>query len=512
MNIIELPYLSHEHKLHYLHPLLSLPWAVLLDSAKKQHNENQASLNQLSRFDIFSFAPSVKLTFNGKRCKIEAPFDYQQLGETKTPQPCLNQPDKTEQVKKLALLNLSDPLDCMRKILQLFKPAYVNMLKSNEYSTKPSSDTNPQKVDMPFCGGWLGYISYDFARSLERLPNIARDDIQLPQIQMGLYQWALITDHRNRRTRLHNFGLDNEQWCAIVDKVTQQLKPSNPPLTQLPKFNITASWQSNTSKQEYTTAFQKIQDYIQAGDCYQVNYAQQFSTQFNGNPVTAYAKLTKANQAPFSAYLNYVDHQILCLSPERFIESRQRCVKTQPIKGTRPRHPDPQIDARLKSELIHSEKDKTENLMIVDLLRNDLSRTAAKASVKVEELYQHYQFESVHHLISTITAKLAERFDEFDLLKTTLPGGSITGAPKIRAMEIIEELEPARRNLYCGIIGYIDFNAHMDTNICIRTIIAKNQKLFCWAGGGLVADSELNTEYQETYDKLAKILPILTPN
>jgi para-aminobenzoate synthetase component I len=338
---------------------------------------------------------------------------------------------------------------------------------------------------------------------------------------MGLYQWALITDHRLAQSRLYNFGLCESDWSSVIERIETHINQQTPkPVLSefkiggqnnaIDAFKLLSPWQSNTSKADYYTAFTKIQDYIHAGDCYQVNLAQRFSAQFSGDIFSAYRQLAEANKAPFSAYLNFADHQILCLSPERFIESHERNVTTQPIKGTRPRSDDKVKDLALANELISSEKDRAENLMIVDLLRNDLSRTAANKSVKVKELFGHYRFESVHHLVSTIESELAPQFDNFDLLATTLPGGSITGAPKIRAMEIIESLEPVRRNLYCGIIGYIDFCGNMDTNICIRTLIAKQNRLHCWAGGGLVADSEVDTEYQETFDKVNKILPVLS--
>ncbi|MCW9000753.1 MAG: aminodeoxychorismate synthase component I, partial [Kangiellaceae bacterium] len=383
------------------------------------------------------------------------------------------------------------PLETMRNILA--------SLRSSAPGSKPTQ---------PFNGGWLGYISYDFGRYLEKLPDLTDDQIQLPWLKFGLYQWALITDHKLQQTNLHNFGLSEPEWAKIEQMVSEKLTGS--PLDNT-RFQITSNWKSNTSKQEYSDTFEKIKHYIYAGDCYQVNYAQQFSTSYVGDEFKAYSKLSVANKAPFSAYMNFDDHKILSLSPERFIEAHGRKVITQPIKGTRPRSSDPIEDKKLGQELCDSEKDRAENLMIVDLLRNDLSRTAAKGSVKVSELFGHYRFQSVHHLISTIESKLNDKYDNFDLLATTLPGGSITGAPKIRAMEIIEELEKVKRNLYCGVIGYIDFNGNMDTNICIRTLVAKDNKLYCWAGGGLVADSEMEQEYQETFDKLGKILPVLSP-
>ena len=456
MNHIALPYISRQNKIETLAPLLQLPWAMLLDSAGDDLDYN--------RYDIFSFQPTVSLSFKNKLTHINSQTNHSDL-------------------------DLTSPLDCMRTLLDIYKPA-INL-----------------SSEIPFTGGWLGYISYDFGRYLEELPSIASDDIDLPQLQMGLYQWAMITDHKKKQTRLHNFGLDESSWWNIVN---QFVGLDNSQKFQSEPFNLTSPWQSNTTEKQYRRAFNIIQDYIHCGDCYQVNYAQRFTTNYQGSILSAYQKLTQSNQAPFSAFLNFEDHQILSLSPERFIEVHQKNVKTQPIKGTRPRSQNPIEDQVLADELINSDKDRAENLMIVDLLRNDLSRTANKASVNVTELFGHYRFASVHHLISTIESKLAPEYDNFDLLATTLPGGSITGAPKIRAMEIIEELEPVRRNIYCGIIGYIDFAGNMDSNICIRTLVAKDNKLHCWAGGGLVADSEATSEYKETFDKLAKILPVLS--
>lgn len=473
MKQIFLPYLNNQQKLNQLKPLLQRPWAMLLDSAGNNSNYN--------RFDILCFEPTVKFSFRQNKINLESTIELPKF--------------KSEQ-----------PLVCLRQLLAHFKPK----------QPQPTSE-------LPFSGGWLGYISYDFGRQLEKLPSIAVDDIDLPQLQMGLYQWALITDHQEKTTRLLNFGLADQYWKAII-QVFKDLKllPSNLDSTtsetltnhlatssEETGFSLTRPWQSNTSSEEYKHAFNTIQNYIHSGDCYQVNFAQRFTAHYQGSIVDAYEKLTQVNQAPFSAFLNFEAHQILSLSPERFIECHQGKVTTQPIKGTRPRKQDPIKDEQQANQLKNSTKDKAENLMIVDLLRNDLSRTAAKGSVKVTELFGHYRFASVHHLISTIESRLDSTFDNFDLLATTLPGGSITGAPKIRAMEIIEELEPVRRNLYCGVIGYIDFNGNMDTNICIRTLIAQKGKLHCWAGGGLVADSDENAEYQETFDKLSKILPIL---
>ncbi len=462
MNWLSLDYLCSNNKLVVLASLLKQPWAMLLDSG------GVSSQNAYNRYDIFTYQPSVKLTFSKKTTQIESAQDFSSLN-----------------------LDLSQPLDCMRQLLTHFQT---------------DSSNTKQSINLPFNGGWLGYISYDFGRHIEKLPNTIDDDLHLPQIQMGLYQWALITDHQEKWTRLFNFGLNSNDWQQLVNTFNQL--PKNQNISEC--FSLTNDWQSNMSQENYASAFNQVRDYIYAGDCYQVNLAQRFQADFIGSPLDAYASLTQQNQAPFSAYLNFEQHQILSISPERFIESHNNEIKTQPIKGTRPRKLDPTADEQQANELINSEKDRAENLMIVDLLRNDLSRTAAKGSVKVTELFGHYRFSSVHHLISTIESKLAKGYDNFDLLATTLPGGSITGAPKIRAMQIIEELEPVRRGIYCGIIGYVDFNGNMDSNITIRTLVTKNHKIYAWAGGGLVADSEQSLEYQETFDKLSKILPVLS--
>ena len=476
MQSFPLPYLGPTQKHQALSELMREPWSILLDSGGKDLNYN--------RFDVFASQPTVKLSLSDGQIELVT---------------------NTQQENTKRFLGADNPLKLMREYLADYKRQ--SCWRESDY----------QQVKLPFYGGWLGYASYDFGRYLEKLPELTDDDIQLPELQFGLYQWALITDHQEKTSHLYNFGLEKTQWHSLCKKYLENIESHISRLTNHPddfqstnSFKLTTQFFSNTSRKEYQKAFNRIQDYIHAGDCYQVNYAQRFQAEFQGDIQLAYQKLSEHNQAPFSGFLNFGEFQILSLSPERFIESHQNKVITQPIKGTRPRSQDPIKDEQLGIELKNSAKDCAENLMIVDLLRNDLSRTASRASVKVSELFGHYRFESVHHLISTVESELAAGYDNFDLLATTLPGGSITGAPKIRAMEIIEELETVRRNVYCGIIGYLDFTGNMDTNICIRTLIAKNQTLYCWAGGGLVADSEVNTEYQETFDKLAKILPVLS--
>jgi len=481
MTSVQLTYIPRDKKYQQLKNLLSRNWAMLLDSGVKNKQTGQKA-DSYRRYDICVCDPSVQLTLDDDALIIS----------------------REQQEEKISNQNAQDTLLVMRKLLAKYAP--------------PLTFTDDEKQQLPFNGGWLGYFSYDFGRKLRQnslktadIQN-ASEDLNMPLIRMGLYQWAIISDHQNKTSFLYNFGLSHQRWEELKHDIIPALNETNKTATartSTTSFYLTRPFKSNLSYSDYAEAFQKIQGYIYAGDCYQVNFAQRFSTEFNGNTFGIYTILAEENDSPFSAYLNFPDQSIMSFSPERFIESHQGKVLTQPIKGTLPRDTDPDKDKELAIQLLNSEKDKAENLMIVDLLRNDLSKTAEKGSVKVTELFGLYQFASVHHLISTVTSTLDKKFDNFDLLATTLPGGSITGAPKIRAMQIIDELEPVKRGIYCGIIGYIDFNGNMDTNICIRTLVADKNNLYCWAGGGLVTDSKLELEYQETFDKLNKILPVL---
>jgi len=251
--------------------------------------------------------------------------------------------------------------------------------------------------------------------------------------------------------------------------------------------------------------------YIAEGDCYQVNLAQRFSAKAHGDGWVAYQKLREISPAPFMAYMNFGDLQVLSGSPERFLQLTDKHVETRPIKGTRPRSDDVLQDQSYAQELQQSIKDKAENLMIVDLLRNDISKNCEIGSVKADKLFQLQSFANVHHLVSIITGKLKQGKTAIDLLRGCFPGGSITGAPKLRAMQIIEELEPHRRGVYCGAIGYIGFDGNMDTNITIRTAVYATDahgegEISFYAGGGIVADSILEKEYDETLDKASSML------
>jgi para-aminobenzoate synthetase component 1 len=262
-------------------------------------------------------------------------------------------------------------------------------------------------------------------------------------------------------------------------------------------------------KAAYATAFTRIKHYLKEGDSYQVNLTQRFVSPCQGDPWIAYRVLRRINAAPFSAYLNMPEVQVLSSSPERFLKVTEGRVETKPIKGTRPRKADPGEDQAQIAALAGSAKDRAENVMIVDLLRNDISRSCLEGSVRVPELFAVESYATVHHLVSTVTGELAPDQHALDLLRSCFPGGSITGAPKIRSMEIIEELEPHRRGIYCGAIGYIGFDGNMDTNIAIRTLVHNHGNIRFWVGGGIVNDSVLDEEYQECFDKAAALLQLL---
>lgn len=356
---------------------------------------------------------------------------------------------------------------------------------------------------LPFIGGALGLFGYDLGRRFERLPVQAAADIAVPDMAVGIYDWALLRNVATGDWQLVHWGNEAGLAKRLAWLEQQQAKPA-------PTFALQGSWQSNMSRAEYGEKFARIQEYLAAGDCYQINLTQRFSAPYQGDEWRAYCLLATANKAPFSAFIRLPESALLSLSPERFLLLDGRHIETKPIKGTRPRHPDPATDQQVALELAQADKDRSENLMIVDLLRNDIGRVSRPGSVSVPHLFAVESFPAVHHLVSTIHGELDARWQGVDLLRACFPGGSITGAPKIRAMEIIEELEPQRRNAYCGSIGYLSQHGRMDTSICIRTLIAEAGRLHCWAGGGIIADSDADSEYQETYDKVARILPPLS--
>ena len=358
--------------------------------------------------------------------------------------------------------------------------------------------------DLPFNGGAIGYFSYDLARRLEKLPTIADDAEHIPEMVVGIYRWAVVADHHRQQSFLVGQDCTEVDWQKLID-----LFSALPTKTKDNLFSVTSEVKSNMDKASYTRAFDKIKHYLKEGDCYQVNLSQRFVADCVGDPWVAYQLLREMNAAPFSAFLNFPEVQILSSSPERFLKLENGRVETKPIKGTRPRKAYPASDWLQIDQLRYSPKDRAENLMIVDLLRNDLSKTCKTGSVKVPALFAVESYATVHHLVSTVTGVLAAGKHALDLLKSCFPGGSITGAPKIRAMEVIEELETNRRGVYCGAIGYMGFDGNMDSNIAIRTLVHSKGTIRFWAGGGIVNDSVLEEEYQESFDKAAALLKLL---
>lgn len=439
---------------------LAMP--IWLDSGHPQ--------SSYGRFDILSAAPAVSLN------TVDGVTYIQQGGVSET--------------------STQNPFD----VLQTYLPAVQESLDQ-----------------VPFCGGALGYFGYDLGRSLEQLPEAALKDIELPDMCISIYPWAIVQDHHKQQAWLvinkavaaaYNF-LEIEDLCLASTQNTRfhDLKQNFKSASNSFKIN---NFESNLKVSDYRLAIQKIHRYIAAGDCYQVNFAQRFSASCQGDSFEAYLALRDSLPSPFSAYMELPEGAILSLSPERFIKLEQNQAETKPIKGTIARGKTPEEDAANALRLESSLKDRAENLMIVDLLRNDLSKTCT--DIKVPELFSLQSFANVHHLVSTVTGTLKPNKTAVDLLASSFPGGSITGAPKIRAMEIIEELEPVRRSLYCGSLGYISACGNMDTSIAIRTLVRDKNRIHCWGGGGIVADSEPDKEYQETIAKVKVLLDTLEQN
>lgn len=424
------------------------PWAMLLHSGFADHSDN--------RFDIMVADPQTTLITEGDITRIEHNDGVETSDE--------------------------DPLTLLDNALK----------KSGLQAT--------EQADYPFQGGALGLFGYDLGRRFEQLPQLAQKELTTPDMAVGIYNWALIADHHLKALTLivHGNAEGRLKWLNALG-----------PGKSLTPFKLTSAWQSNMTREEYGEKFRRVQAWLHSGDCYQINLAQRFEASYRGDEWLAFQLLNQQNRAPFSAFLRLPASAILSLSPERFLKMNGNRIETRPIKGTLPRLSDPEADRLQAEKLASSPKDRAENVMIVDLLRNDIGRVAQPGSVAVPELFVVEPFPAVHHLVSTVTARLKPSLNACDLLRACFPGGSITGAPKVRAMEIIDTLEPQRRNAWCGSIGYLSVCGNMDTSITIRTLIAEKGRLYCSAGGGIVADSLEEAEYQETFDKVNRILPCL---
>ena len=355
-------------------------------------------------------------------------------------------------------------------------------------------------TNLPIIAGGIGYFSYDYGRKYENICTRHNDDLRIPESIIRFYRTFIIQN--NETSEIYISYKVKEEYLDLL-KLIENIEFKE---EKLIKNTVLSKFYSHFSKGDYLNAIKRTIDYIIEGDVYITNLTQRLEIKSKKNPLSVFAYLRKFNPSPFGSYLDYGDFEVVSASPERFIRMENGIIKTRPIKGTRKRGSTLEEDEILKKELANSEKDKSELLMIVDLERNDLHRICELKSVKVEELFEVETYSTVFHLVSTIKGKLQEKYKFVDLLRATFPGGSITGAPKIRAMEIIDELEKTRRDLYTGSIGYISFNGDCDLNIVIRTAIHKEGKYYLGVGGGITCESDLEFEYEETLQKAKALL------
>ena len=467
---------------------LDLPFLLFLDSATGTAPEGEA--HQLGRFSFLAADPARMVRSKGRVTEIGGPG-----------------PEWTRVE--------ADPLVAIRGLLSPFAADPVPGLP-------------------PFQGGAAGYIGYGYGAVLERLPATRYDDLAIPDVMVGLYDWVIAWDHRVGTAWIVSTGLPEtgdgrgaraEQRLAMVRERLRgparrapRPAPRTAPAAEAPSYPVLGvegtqplGLRSTFTHRGYLDAVTRVRDYIVAGDIFQANLSQRFQAPLTEPAFELYGRLRRGNPAAFAAYLDYGELGVLSASPERFLrlDANGRHVETRPVKGTRPRGLGPMHDAALGRALAESGKDRAENVMIVDLLRNDLSRVCRPGTVRVPELFALEQHPTVHHLVSTVVGELDPGCDAIDLLRAAFPGGSITGAPKVRAMEIIAELEPSERGVYCGSVGYLSTTGAMDTSIVIRTYLALRGQVYFQAGGGIVADSDPELEYRETLDKARALIGAL---
>jgi para-aminobenzoate synthetase component 1 len=442
------------------------PFSFFLDSGMDP--------KKLGHYSFMGGSPFLVLSSRGRRVTI-------------------NRGNKREELK-------GNPFDELRRLLKLYR------LDSHSPS-------------VPFAGGAVGYLSYDLCHFIERLPTKALDDLQLPECYFGFYDLVLVIDNLGGKTYIISTGFPELAQKRRMKRAAERLNEIKARLagmprsrrrpSPLPPIREEVNLKGNFSHRGYVNAVEKARQYIIAGDIFEVNLSQRFETELAITPYELYQRLRGINPSPFAVYLGFDDVQVVSASPERFLRVRGDWVETRPIKGTRPRGKTAGADRALAEELLASPKDRAENIMIVDLERNDLGRVCRYGTVRVTELAILETFPTVFHLTSTIVGRLRRGKDAVDLLKATFPGGSITGAPKVRAMEIIDELEPTRRSVYTGSIGYLSFNGNIDLNIVIRTLLVKGKKAYFQVGGAVVYDSDPEAEYRETLDKARALIDAL---
>jgi len=444
MHIDEIPYL--EDTSFYYEKIRHLKWPVFIDSAYQKDKLQ----SEIARYDIIAADPFIRITSDASGVYMEDESGKKVQDQTS--------------------------LKVVEEIME-------------KYSI--------QNQILPFIGGAIGYLSYNLEIDTKKIPLI-------PKMIIGVYDWAVVIDHSSSKAWLiqNNFDKNPSQsWGALQDLFSRAARRDTGE-----NFKVIGDIHASYSLSSYQEKFAKVSSYIKEGDCYQVNLSQKYNVSTEGDSWIFYKKFRGLNKSPYMAYLSYDDFEIMSGSPEQFIQSRNRNVITRPIKGTRARNNDPAKDKANFEELMLSLKDQAENLMIVDLLRNDLAINCELGSVKVDKLFSIESYPNVHHLVSSITAKLKNKTNNFKLLNDAFPGGSITGAPKIRAIEIIEELEDHSRDVYCGSIVYFSFNKMMDSNIAIRSMVHQDNMLHFYSGGGLTVDSDVSSEFQEIKDKAQNII------
>ncbi len=366
----------------------------------------------------------------------------------------------------------------------------------------------------PFQGGCMGYFAYDFARRLESLAAPEVNGAQCDEVALHFYDVVVAFDHEQRRCWLIASGFPEDdpdrrraRARARLDEVARQLERSPEPIRAARQTDAAVAWESNFSRETYMAAVERVREYILCGDIYQANISQRFvATLPTGlEHWRLYRRLRRENPATFAAFLSFGDLSLASSSPERFLRLQDRLVETRPIKGTEKRFADAELDRAAAARLQNSEKDRAENIMIVDLMRNDLSRVCAPGTVEAPQLCALESYASVHHLVSVVTGRLRDDADAIDLFQACFPGGSVTGAPKLRSMDIITELERQARQAYCGAIGYLGFDGNLDANIAIRTVILRGRTAIFQAGGGITLMSDPAQEYEETLAKAQRI-------
>lgn len=384
-----------------------------------------------------------------------------------------------------------DPLDFLKEKLSLF------------------SNPNPSSKDLPpFLGGAIGIMGYESLQWTEPISLTPKPGLAIPDLLFLFFNWGIVFDHSKKNISLFALNGFEEKIDCWKNKILSIPKDKNKKF--LPSLNSDNSWQSNFSKQAFCDIVKKAKEYITAGDIFQVNLAQRLSCKTSVKGEELYTCLNAINPSPFSAYFKAPDFEVISCSPERLVQLDQNIAQTRPIAGTRPRLSNSLEDLKLEQELQKNKKERAEHIMLLDLERNDLGRVSEFGSVVVDEFLTIENYSHVRHLVSNVRGKLKEGADPIDLLKAMFPGGTITGTPKVRAMEIIEELETVQRNMYTGSLGYFSYTGQIDFNILIRTFIKKKDSLYLHAGAGIVADSIPEKEYDETLHKAKALMQALT--